>query len=95
MPRSENAEIVYVLLAIDEEGVPDSVEVHGTRSEAENAAEALARAEGYSTKDSRFIDTGELIATTRRNSKPASTGIFVLQRKVIRKPRVLKGKPNA
>lgn len=93
MPRAGVQELVYVMLAIDEDGNPDQVEVHGTRSEAEKAAEAIARAEGYSTKDSRFYGTGELICV--KNGRAVSTGIFVLPKPIIRKPRVLKDKGNA
>lgn len=96
MPRAGVQELVYVMLAMHETYVePAEVEVHGTRSEAEKAAEAIARARGYSTKDSRFMGTGELIAMVRRTGKLASTGIFVLPKPIIRKPRVLKDKGNA
>lgn len=94
MPRAGVQELVYVMLAMHETYVePAEVEVHGTRSEAEKAAEAIAQARRYSTKDSRFMGTGELICV--KHGKAVNTGIFVLPRQLIRKPRVLKDKGNA
>jgi len=94
MPRAGVQELVYVMLAMHEVYVePAEVEVHGTRSEAEKAAEAILRLRGYSTKDSRFMGTGELVGV--KLGKAVNTGIFVLPRQIIRKPRVLREKPNA
>jgi len=91
MPRAGVQELVYVMLAMHPTYVePAEVEVHGTRSEAEKAAEALLRAEGYSTKDSRFSGTGELIAV--HHGRAVGTKIFVLPRQIIRKSRVLREK---
>jgi hypothetical protein len=94
MPRAGVQELVYVMLAMHQIYIePSEVEVHGTRSEAEKAAEALMRLRGYSTKDSRFNGSGELVSV--KNGKLVGTGIFVLPRQIIRKPRVLREKPNA
>lgn len=95
MPRRHPEELVYVLVAMDEDRQPATVEVHGTRSEAEFAGEELARREGYLTRDRHFSETGELFCTARRNGVVVGTEIFVLPRKIIRKPRVLKEKKDA
>lgn len=93
MPRAGVQELVYVLVHAVGQGT-GTVEVHGTRTEAEFAAEALARAEGYPIGDYRFVGaTGELVMA--RGGRLIHTGMFVLPRQIIRKPRVLKGKSDA
>lgn len=93
MPRAGVQELVYVLVTADEQGL-GTVEVHGTRSQAEFAAEAVARSEGYTTKGARFHGTGELICVKKFGvtERAVRTGIFVLPRQILRKPRVLKEK---
>jgi len=85
MPRAGVQELVYVLVVAGEQGLGE-VEIYGTRSQAEFAAEAIARAEGHSTKDMKFDESGELL------HGDVGIEIFVLPRQILRKPRVLKEK---
>lgn len=95
MPRKNLEEVVYVLL--DMGGItnfPYRIDVYGTRTEAENEAERIARAAGWSTHECKFDAYGELQALNRKN-RLDGTGIFVKSRTIKRKTRVLKGKSDA